>query len=173
MPEAPPVSWNPIAWRMWGVTRIAIGLVFLWAFFDKLLGLGYSTPADRAWIRGGNPTQGYLGSSNGPFGEMFQAMAGNTVTNLLFMAGLLAVGIALTLGIAVRLGSFAGALMMLLMYLSHPIWAATPATHPFLDDHIVYALVLIVMAYTHAGHTLGLGATWSQTPLVKRWPWME
>ena len=33
--------------------RIATGLVFLWAFLDKLLGLGYATPTDRAWINGG------------------------------------------------------------------------------------------------------------------------
>lgn len=26
--------------------RIATGFVFLWAFFDKLVGLGYSTPSD-------------------------------------------------------------------------------------------------------------------------------
>ncbi|WP_418606599.1 hypothetical protein [Georgenia sp. SUBG003] len=32
------------------VGRIIIGWTFLWAFIDKLFGLGYMTPAERAWI---------------------------------------------------------------------------------------------------------------------------
>ena len=28
---------------IWGLTRISIGLVFLWAFFDKLFALGFAT----------------------------------------------------------------------------------------------------------------------------------
>ncbi|WP_418605480.1 hypothetical protein [Georgenia sp. SUBG003] len=39
--------------------RIVIGWTFLWAFLDKLLGLGYMTPAERAWINGGTPAQGF------------------------------------------------------------------------------------------------------------------
>jgi hypothetical protein len=29
-----------------GILRLAIGFIFLWAFFDKLLGLGFSTCFD-------------------------------------------------------------------------------------------------------------------------------
>ena len=41
--------------------RLALGWVFLWAFLDKLFGLGHATPAKRAWINGGSPTKGFLG----------------------------------------------------------------------------------------------------------------
>ncbi len=62
----------------WAVTRLSIGFVFLWAFFDKLLALGYATGVDRetgaidrfgdaAWINGGSPTTGYLSNITGPF----------------------------------------------------------------------------------------------------------
>src|SRR5688572_23363522 len=100
--------------------RLALGLIFLWAFLDKLFGLRYSTPPERAWVEGGEPTRGYLSSSFGPLDEMFKAMAGNAVVDTLFMLGLAAVGISLTLGIATRLGGWAGMAMVLLMYASHP-----------------------------------------------------
>ena len=95
--------------------RIALGLIFLWAFLDKLFGLRYTTPPERAWIDGGEPTRGYLSSSFGPLGDLFKGMAGNAVVDTLFMLGLAGVGIALTLGIATRLGGWAGAAMVLLM----------------------------------------------------------
>ena len=36
--------------------RIVLGFTFLWAFVDKLFGLGYATPSERSWINGGSPT---------------------------------------------------------------------------------------------------------------------
>ncbi|GAT71378.1 membrane protein [Planomonospora sphaerica] len=56
--------------------------------------------------------------------------------------------------------------MMLLMWA-----AALPLeTNPAVDDHIVYAVVLVTLALTRAGDTLGLGARWAATPLVERLP---
>lgn len=154
---------------VWALTRIALGLVFLWAFVDKLLGLGFATPAERSWLNGGSPTRGFLSSAAGPFAGAFNALAGNVLVDWLFMIGLLGIGIALVLGIGMRVAAAAGALMMLLM------WAASLPleNHPFLDDHIVYALVLVGLALDKAGHTLGLGEWWSRQPLVQRNPWLE
>ena len=108
--------------------RIAFGVTFLWAFFDKLLALGFSTGAvtneagvktgtdffakDSAWLNGGSPTEGFLGlvSPNNPFQGMFNSMAGDTWVNVLFMVGLLGIGIALTFGIGMRVGAACGAL---------------------------------------------------------------
>ena len=42
--------------------RVLLGFEFLWAFLDKTFGLGYATPSARAWINGGSPTKGFLGS---------------------------------------------------------------------------------------------------------------
>ena len=42
------------------VARILMGFYFLWAFIDKTFGLGFATPAERAWVGGGSPTTGFL-----------------------------------------------------------------------------------------------------------------
>jgi len=42
--------------------------------------------------------------------------------------------------------------------------------NPFMDDHLVYAVVLIGLAAVHAGDTLGFGRTWALTNLVRRHP---
>jgi hypothetical protein len=44
--------------RFLAVFRVVVGLEFLWAFLDKTFGLGYATPAARAWINGGSPIVG-------------------------------------------------------------------------------------------------------------------
>ncbi|MFI6485386.1 DoxX family protein [Nonomuraea sp. NPDC050663] len=159
-------GWAP---RVWAVTRIALGFIFLWAFLDKTFGLGFSTPAQNAWINGGNPTAGYLGGVEGPFSGMFHAMAGNPVVNVLFMAGLLGVGLALILGIGMRVAAVAGALMMVFMWM-----ASLPMTsNPVIDDHLIYALVLVGLAAAKAGDTYGLGRAWGRTALVRNQPWLH
>jgi thiosulfate dehydrogenase [quinone] large subunit len=42
-----------------------------------------------------------------------------------------------------------------------------------MDDHLIYAGVLILLALTTAGHTLGLGKTWNRLPIVQRLPWLK
>jgi thiosulfate dehydrogenase (quinone) large subunit len=161
------------------VLRIATGLVFLWAFIDKLFGLGYATPAAKAWIAGGSPTKGFLSSvAVGPFDTAFQAIAGAWWANWLFMLGLAGVGIAVTLGVALRFSAIAGSVMMLMMWLAEfPLdrFAAdgTPSgsTNPLIDYHIIYAIALIVVAVTYAGNTWGLGRWWAELPFVRRQHW--
>lgn len=154
---------------VWAFTRIALGLVFLWSLVDKLFGLGYATPVARSWLNGGSPTRGFLGGVEGPFAAMFNAIAGNVIVDWLFMIGLLGIGLALVVGIGVRIAAVAGALLMIMM------WAASLplANHPFLDDHVIYALVLAGLALDKAGHTLGLGERWSRIEIVRRNPWLE
>ena len=54
--------------RIWALGRIGLGWTFLWAFLDKVFGLGFSTPSDRSWLSGGSPTEGFLANSAaGPF----------------------------------------------------------------------------------------------------------
>jgi thiosulfate dehydrogenase (quinone) large subunit len=42
----------------------------------------------------------------------------------------------------------------------------------FMDNHIVYALVLLGIAVVGAGNTLGIGSWWTGTSLVRRFPWL-
>src|SRR5688500_124311 len=95
-------------WYAVAVTRILIGLIFLWAFFDKLFGLGYATTGAKAWINGGSPTTGFLKSVSGPFADAFHSIAGQPWADWLFMLGLMGIGAGLLFGIAVRLSVAAG-----------------------------------------------------------------
>jgi len=40
------------------------------------------------------------------------------------------------------------------------------------DYHIIYALALIALAVTYAGHTWGLGRLWAKLPFVHRNRWL-
>lgn len=168
--------------RALALLRIAFGLTFLWAFFDKLLALGYSTGAitnsagDRtgidfyakngAWLNGGSPTKGFLAgvSNNNPLHSMWHSMAGSAWVDWLFMLGLLGVGLALTLGIGMRLAGIVGVVLYLFMFVAS--WPLV--TNPAIDDHVLGAISVAVLALTYAGDTWGLGRWWARTPLVTR-----
>jgi thiosulfate dehydrogenase [quinone] large subunit len=146
-------------------TRISLGWIFLWAFLDKLFGLGHGTPRSGAWINGGSPTAGFLGhATKGPFANIYQNIAGAAWADWLFMAGLAGIGAALMLGVAMRFAAAAGATLLVLM------WTAVlpPDNNLFMDDHIIYALVLVVLALAGADKAFGLGRMWERLPLVKR-----
>ena len=147
-----------------------MGLIFLWAFFDKLLGLGFATKPESAWLNGGSPTTGFLTNAvKGLFASTYHAMAGTGIVDWLFMLGLLLLGLALILGIGMKLAAYAGTLLMLLMYLA----VLPPANNPILDDHIIYALVLLVLHQVKAGEYFGYDKSWKKTDLVKKYKFLE
>lgn len=147
--------------------RYVLGFTFLWPFLDKLFGLGYSTPAENAWIDGGSPTTGFLTKNpavvEGPFGDVFANFAGG-FWDWLFMAGLLGIGVAFLAGAGMKIAAWGGTLLMALMYLAElPIGRDGEGfTNPIFDSHWIEALALIVLAYTFSGDTLGLGRWWSR-----------
>lgn len=161
------------------VLRVATGFIFLWAFLDKTFGLHYSTSSAKAWIHGGSPTKGFLSSIEvGPFQSTFHNLAGTGVANWLFMLGLLAIGVALIAGVALRIAAGSGVLMMAMMWLAEfPLAQHTSAgapsgsSNPLIDYHLLYALVLIVLAVSYAGNTFGLGRLWARQPFVQRHRW--
>lgn len=160
--------------RSLAVLRLATGFIFLWAFLDKAFGLGFSTPAAKAWIHGGTPSQGFLNSPAviGPFKPFFAAISSPT-TDVLFMLGMVAVGLAVMLGIGLRISAVAGSVILLFMYLAE--WPFTPnldSTNPLVDYHVVYALALIAVALLSAGDTWGLGRVWKTLPLVRAHSWL-
>ncbi|MDA2805086.1 DoxX family membrane protein [Nocardiopsis suaedae] len=149
------------------VLRLSIGWIFLWAFLDKLFGLGFATPADGAWTAGGSPTYGFMAeAASGPFAGLYGSFAGAVWADWLFMAGLLGIGLAFLLGIGMRIAAAAGALMLVLM------WTAVlpPPNNPFMDDHLVMALAMVALSLLNAGDTAGLGGWWSRLSLVRRVP---
>ena len=100
---------------------------------------------------------------------LYQDLAGNTAVDALFMVALLLLGVALILGIGMKIAAISGSVLMLLMWSS----GLPPENNPILDDHIVYLIALIFLALVGAGSWLGLGKWWSEQPLVKRFPILE
>lgn len=123
--------------------RFGMALIFLWAFFDKTFGLGFATIKANAWVNGGSPTYGFLTfGTHGPFVEFFKSIAGLPVVDWMFMLGLLFVGTTLLLNRYVLWGAIAGSLMLAMMWLS----LLPPENHPFIDDHVIYILVMALLA---------------------------
>ncbi len=153
---------------IWAVTRLCLGWTFLWPFLDKLFGLGHETDSAKAWIHGGSPTTGFLTGAVGPFAGIYHSFAGAGWADWGFMLGLLGIGVALLLGVGMRIACVAGAILLVLM------WSASlpPANNIFMDDHLIYALVLLGLAVVGAGNTLGFGHQWTKTSLVRQHPWL-
>jgi len=153
---------------VWAITRLCLGWTFLWPFLDKTFGLGHETTSAHAWINGGSPSFGFLSGATGPFAGFYQSIAGAGWVNWMFMIGLLGIAVALLLGIGMRIAAVSGAVLLVLM------WSASlpPQDDIFMDNHIIYALVLIGLALVAAGNTFGLGRWWTQTSLVRRFPWL-
>ncbi len=150
--------------------RLAMGWMFFWAFIDKLFGLGFATTADKSWLTGISPTYGFLKfASQGPFKDVFASLAGSAVVDWLFMLGLLGLGVALLLGIGMRLVAYAGSLLLFFMWLA----LLFPKNNPFLDEHIIYILVLWALYKTKAGDEWGFGKWWKKTILVKKYPLLQ
>ena len=176
-----------------GLLRLALGWTFLWAFLDKAFALGFSTGrvvneagetvnidfvGDAAWINGGSPTAGVLGfAMKGPFTDFYQTITGFQMTEAgptsavwvdwIYMLSMLAIGLALILGIGVKLASVGGIIWMAIFYTATAIW---PEHNPFLDDHVVDALVLGLLFFANAGIYLGFGKAWQRTELVQKYP---
>ena len=158
--------------------RIGFGLTFLWAFFDKLLALGYHTGynqegvldrfGDAAWINGGSPTEGFLTfgvNPDSPFASLYNNLAGYAIVDWLFMLGLLGIGLTLTLGVGMRIGAISGFLMYVFMYGA----VMVPENNPVFDDHLIGAIAMTVLFFTLAGDTWGLGKAWAKTHLVRKY----
>ena len=155
---------------VWGVLRITLGLTFLWAFIDKLFGLGFSTCRDeagvvavacsKAVVGGGSPTEGFL-----KFGT---ALAGNPLIDILFMAGLLGLGIALTFGIGMKIAAISGTALLLMMWSA----ALLPENNPLIDEHIVYTIAIIGLLTVNGRQKLGIGPWWANTAIVKKYSFL-
>ena len=95
---------------------------------------------DAAWLNGGSPTEGFLTfgvPADNPFHGFFNSLAGQTWVDWLFMAGLLGIGVTLLLGVGMRIGTAAGALMYAFMYA-----AVLPLeNNPVVDDHLIGVIV--------------------------------
>jgi hypothetical protein len=84
-------------WVFWGLSRIALGWVFLRAFLDKAFALGFATgrlenggidffAKGGAWLNGGQPIAGFLEfGTKGPFKDFYAGLAGQTWVDWVYM----------------------------------------------------------------------------------------
>ncbi|MEX0668753.1 MAG: hypothetical protein WD061_03395 [Candidatus Saccharimonadales bacterium] len=155
--------------------RIGIGAIFTWAFVDKLWGLGFATcrsdgvvdvMCGQAWANGGSPTTGFLQfGTSGPFESFYTSLAGNPFIDWAFMLGLLLVGVALILGMGIKLAVTGGSLLLLMM------WSAVlpPEHNPVISEHLIYILGLLIILVSNRHQVLGLGRWWESRPIVRRY----
>ena len=160
--------------------RLAIGFEFLWAFLDKTFGLDYHTANAKAWIHGGSPTTGFLSGVNvGPLQGTFHSLAGVTAVDWLFMLGLLGVGVALILGVALRPAAISGCTMLLMMYVASWPFAKvgggqpTASTNPIIDDHIVSFMALVAIGAFAALSVGMISRRWSELAFVRSHSWLR
>lgn len=152
------------------VLRVAVGWVFLYAGFEKLLGaepfsaagfLQFGTAGTAAGMAEGaivNPTQ--------PF---WVALASNAVlmdvVNFLVPFGQVAIGAALILGLATRFAGAMGFLMMAFITV-----AAWDFAYGVLNYTSLLALTSLILGVIAAGEVYGLDAVIDETPVVRRTP---
>jgi thiosulfate dehydrogenase [quinone] large subunit len=160
--------------------RLAIGFEFLWAFLDKTFGLGYHTANAKAWIHGGSPTTGFLSGVNvGPLQGTFHSLAGVTAVDWLFMLGLLGVGVALILGVALRPAAISGCTILAMMYVATWPFAKiaggqeTGSVNPIVDDHIVSFMALVAIGALAAMSVGVISRRWSALSFVRSHSWLR
>ena len=139
--------------------RLSLGWLFFYSGLTKIL--------DPDWT-----SAGYLAGAK-TFTGFYTWLSSPDiiiVTNFLNEWGQLLIGIALILGIFTRFASIMGVLLMALYYL--PILNFPyPNAHAFIvDEHVIYAFALLVLASFRAGRTFGLENWCAKLPICSRFP---
>lgn len=148
------------------VFRILIGWLFLWGFLDKMFGLGFETPAGSGMIDGGSPSSFVVYVTSGIFKDLYTALAGNWLIDIVFMLGLLVLGITLITGIASKLTTLATSAFLLAMW----TLCVPPTDNPLIDYHLILIAGIVAAYYLGGFRQFSLYDRWQETWLVKRFP---
>jgi len=139
--------------------RLSLGWLFFYAGITKVLNPAWSAA-------------GYLKGAK-TFVEFYQWLASPGILPAVDFVnewGLTLLGLSLIFGVFVQLSSILGAVLMLLYYL--PI-LDFPYPNPYsylVDEHIIYALVLLLFASLRAGRVWGLENWCSNLPICSKFP---
>ena len=135
------------------ILRVVIGWHFLYEGFDKLLSTDWSSA-------------NYLKTSQWIFAPVFQALAENStiviVIDLLNIAGLILIGLALILGLWTRLACFSGAGLLFLYYLSHPpmiglnFGPSAEGNYLIINKDMIEIITLLALAWLPKSRLFGL-----------------
>ena len=139
--------------------RISIGWFMFYAGITKILDPNWSAAG---YLKGAKLFVGFY--------QWMLSPGILPVINFVNEWGLTLLGVSLILGVFVRLSSILGAILMLLYYfpiLDFPY----PNPHSYIvDEHVIYALVLILFAAIRAGRVWGLENWCSNLPICSRFP---
>jgi thiosulfate dehydrogenase [quinone] large subunit len=152
-----------IGLNLLGVFRILVGWLMLWAFLDKMFGLGFETPAGSGMIDGGSPSSFVVYVTSGLLKDFYVSLAGNTVIDILLMLGLLALGISLILGIASKLSTIAVSAFLLIM------WTLTipPSDNPIIDYHLILLVGMLAIYFLGGFSVYSVNHLWVKLPIVR------
>ena len=154
------------------VLRVATGIVFLTAGLEKFLGAEPFSAA--GFLKFGTTGVPYLGTAAegvayNPTHDFWVNLAGNAtlmpIINWLVVAGEIAIGVALILGLFTRFAAVAGTLMMGLFFV-----AAWDFTHGIVNEQLMYAIVTGVLGVVAAGRYYGLDAVLEKAATISRAP---
>ena len=126
-------------------TRVALGFLMLYAGVSKLM--------DPEWS-----AAGYLSAAK-TFPVFYSWLLSPEILptiNLINEWGLALLGVSLVLGLFVRLSSVLGAVLMVLYYIPILNFPSVGAHSYIVDEHIIYALLLLYFAAARAGRRFGL-----------------
>ena len=140
------------------LTRIGLGWVMFYAGITKVLNPNWSAA-------------GYLKGAK-TFNDFFVSLTEPGILpfiNFMNEWGLTLLGVSLILGIGVRLSSVLGALLMVLYYFPALDWPKIGTTSYIIDDHIIYALVLLYLGAVRAGRMMGM-ENWFAKTFLSRYP---
>jgi thiosulfate dehydrogenase [quinone] large subunit len=145
------------------VLRIGVGIIFLWAGLEKVIGgggdwsaagfLGFGTSGSMGWpFVTGEVAEGTIFNPTHPF---WAGLADNetamTIINRLVPWGQIGIGVSLILGLLTRFGAAMGTLMMLFFFV-----AAWDFEFGIVNQHLTYALVTFFLGYIGSGNFFGL-----------------
>ncbi len=141
------------------LARIILGWMFFYAGISHVLNPNFSAAG---YLQGAKTFAGFY--------QWILSPGILPVVNFVNEWGLTLLGVSLILGIGVRLSSILGAVLMLLYYfpiLSFP----HPDAHSYIvDDHIIYASILLFFASVRAGRAWGLENWCANLPVCSRFP---
>jgi thiosulfate dehydrogenase (quinone) large subunit len=149
------------SFQKWGLflLRITTGWFFFYAGLSKIINPEWSAA-------------GYLTHATS-FSGFYNWLASPSILpiiNFINEWGLLLIGVALILGVGVRLAGTLGVVMMILYYFPVLDFPAAGEHGYIVDDHILWAAGLLVLAAFRAGRVWGLEAWCSSLPLCSKFP---
>jgi thiosulfate dehydrogenase (quinone) large subunit len=158
-------------------------LLYLWAFVSQGFGIVYKNSVTDAtgkvsygwhfsydtsmgWITSGfthSPTASFTGSTHGPLAFIPQNLP-TGLDDFGWMFAIGGLGVALTLGICMRIAGIGGFLLNILIWFS----SFPPNGNPIIDgEHMAFAFGILLLMFLHAGNRFGFGRWWEvHTPAL-------